>query len=75
MTEYKIEKNVPIPQPKTGGQFRGLPQVLRGMQIGDSVFERNIATARSASHKASNGSGLKFVVRKEGSGSRIWRVS
>ena len=80
MTEWKIEKNIPIPErlhsgglPKGSG-FKGL---LKDLEVGDSVFRKGWTSARAAAalYVARKCHGYSYVQRKEGDGVRIWRVS
>lgn len=73
MTDFTIEKNIPIPQPRKGGRER----VYRWeeMEVGDSVLVGCYETARLGQEWA-RWKMRRFVHRKQmdGSGWRVWRV-
>lgn len=70
MSEYKIEKGVPIPPLKTG-----LKDALLSMEVGDSFTysgERH-ATVRAMISKIKVDYDMEFVVRQLKTGYRVWR--
>lgn len=72
MSEYKIEKGVPIPPLKTG-----LKDALLSMDVGDSFAyaeERN-DTVRAMIARIKQEDDAEFVVRRTKTGYRVWRKS
>lgn len=70
MTEYHIEKNIPVPEDFTTGSWSADPLPL--MEIGDSVFapcdlsaSRNLTPKRFVS---------RLVTEHGERGVRIWRI-
>lgn len=82
MSEYKIEKNVPMPEIHSGkGIFRKYP--FRDMKVGDSFFVPKTALSDgsnsvryAASYFKIRHPGYDFTVRKveNPDGWRIWRT-
>lgn len=77
MTEYKIEKGVPLPE-RAGG-FRGaFMSAVRAMEVGDSLF----AAGKKGSNVSATGrvvgermkDGRKYTIRTVEGGVRIWRI-
>lgn len=71
---YIIEDSVPLP--KVRQRLGGFRSVLTQMSLGQSVFVDDL-TAKSVRYTASQmqkSTGLRFTVRNEGSGVRVWRV-
>ena len=70
MSEFKIEKGVPLPDIKLPRKWANL---LKQMVIGDSVLvgTRNDTTAFHMAAKALN---MKSVARAVEGGFRVWRV-
>jgi len=65
-----IEKNVPIPAPRSAG-FSG---VLRQMQIGDSVLLGKVKPGSIVS--LAQQAGVKVTQRKQDDGAiRVWRIA
>ena len=75
MTEFKIEKNIPMP-PLTSAK-NGLTATLRNMEIGDSTFVNVKTTAEISSSLAyvRNRYKFKFASRHMGGGIRLWRTA
>lgn len=71
MSEYVIEKDVPVPEVRRGAQ-RKYP--FPDMEVGDSICvgERRAAYA---AHEWGRKHGKKFAQRKNGDGLRIWRIA
>ena len=80
--QFAIEKNVPIPKNNQGGPIYPLAE----MEVGDSFFvppgsigrtgtPANKQRLRSASCQFGKKRGLKFRVRDEGHGWRVWRTA
>lgn len=69
VTEYKIEKNIPIPASRSKYPFNK-------MEIGESVFFEYVfgLKARSAADSYGRAHKKRFVSRKVESGLRVWRV-
>jgi len=83
MSEFKIEKNVPIPARRGGGPPNKYP--WRDMEVGDSFFVPANGKSRNALMRALTSStqskslardGLKFTARTdaEANGVRVWRI-
>jgi hypothetical protein len=73
MEAFVIDHNVPIPPARKGPEVK-FPFALLG--IGDSFFvpgERN--NVSNAAHQYAKRHGVKFTVRKQGDGIRVWRVA
>ena len=76
-SDFKIQKNVPIP-PRAGGRS-GSKYPFRQMEVGDSVFvEGKVSKVASAIQSTSKiNKGWKFESRKAdengASGVRVWR--
>lgn len=77
MTEYKIEKGVPLPA-RAGSVRGGLMSAVRAMEVGDSLF----AAGKKASNVSGTGrvvgqrmkDGRNYTVRTVKGGVRIWRI-
>lgn len=73
----KIEKNIPIPPIGAGGAIYKGKYPFGFMEIGDSFF----VDMPSASFSGFVGNArrmfpnMKFAQRKEGSGTRVWRIA
>jgi hypothetical protein len=70
-----IDKNVPIPA-ATRGPAPVFP--WRRMEVGDSFFVPDRANTNSLSCNAAalrKRYGLKFTVRRENGGVRVWRIA
>jgi len=71
MSDYKIDKNIPIPY------YEPYELPLREMQVGDSVefpekIRACVATRASSLRRVE---GLQFTLRKTGDGTcRVWRI-
>jgi len=73
--EYKIEKDVPVPNIASG---KGKQVPFAVMEIGDSVLVTNDSGVRAARASASWHSKVtdkRFITRTVDGGVRIWRVS
>lgn len=71
---YKVEKGIPIPEPK-GGRHRGeFAKVLASLTKGQSVHRAGITqTYAYVAAMRYIGKG-KYTVRQEDGGFRIWRT-
>ena len=72
ITEYKIEKEVPVP--KTSGKGRKPYYPWDDMEVGDSIFfadggRKHTQSAYQHGHRY----GKKFVTKSFEGGVRIWR--
>lgn len=74
MSKYKITKDVPIPTTAHSGR-QATKYPFPDMEIGDSFFA-NIPSQKLSSAAINYGKryGMRFTVRKEGDGSRVWRI-
>ena len=71
MSEFKIEKGVPIPKGRRHADFL---TALKALEVGDSVDVGDglpISSRRATAHNLSIRLGRKFSWRK----SRVWRVA
>jgi len=72
-----IEKGVPITDQRGVGKSTGRPAKYpwAAMEIGDS-FKAEVApdALRASASGYGKRNGARFIVRKDGSGSRAWRV-
>ena len=72
---YEIEKHVDMPSPVKRGRASRYP--FSKMEIGDSFFVEgkppNQLSSVAYNWSKRNNSNIKFVVKREGTGSRIWR--
>lgn len=73
MSDFKIEKGVPVP-PSRGGRRTVYP--WRDMEVGDSALIPGGDQARIGASVRTFGlsAGRKFVTRKVEGGVRVWRV-
>ena len=69
----KIEKNIPIPLPRTGAA-NGNASLARTMEVGDSVRCPTKKDAFSVRRAIYNCKGYKPVIRKQPDGALGWRV-
>lgn len=73
----KIDKGVPTPTTSAAGSKPLYP--WRSMDVGDSFYVEGVprGTIGSSANGAAAriGGGVRFTVRKEGVGVRVWRVS
>jgi TusA-related sulfurtransferase len=71
MTEYKIDKKIPIPETATRNNYP-----LREMKVGDSfeIPSDDMLRARSAASWYGKRNNAKYAIRKYGSAYRCWRV-
>jgi len=71
----KIDKGIPIPEPRKGGR-RGEKYPWREMSVGDSfLFDGDESSkATCAASSAGIRLGRKFTTRKTAEGYRIWRI-
>lgn len=77
---FKIEKNIPLPEHQRGRRNgSGKNQmILKSMEVGDSIFIKNgnqvkVANLFQVAAK-SLGTGMKIATRKVEGGVRVWRV-
>ena len=75
MSYYKIDKNVPVPEP---GGVRKTKFPFHNMVKGDSFYvsitDATPEAVRAAASKFKSG-GYVFTVRRDKTGCRCWRVS
>ena len=74
MSDFVIEKNVPVPPLNAARQIYPWPD----MAVGDSVFVADQTTTDNAAIGArvhGYRHQKKFAARREGSGVRIWRTA
>lgn len=71
--EIKIEKGIPIPAGSKGVHKYPFAQ----MEVGDSFFTpcENLPSLRVYARQVGKEKGLKFSVRQEEGGARVWRVA
>lgn len=71
MTQYKIEKGVPVPRE----HWHKYP--LRHMEVGDSIVlpKSESEKIRKASHMHGVRHNRKYVTRSTDEGIRLWRVA
>jgi hypothetical protein len=76
MSEFKIDKNVPMPATRSAGRHATFP--WRSMEIGDSFFVTpDQIPSKYVSRRAwaaSKLTGLKFITRRSDGGARVWRA-
>jgi len=70
----KIEKNVPMPQPKNVEVYP-----YKEMDVGDSFMVKGeskylLATVCNRNGKYGKKLGMRFTAKKMGNGVRVWRV-
>jgi hypothetical protein len=79
MSDYTIERGIPLPEKRKSGKGHGLARVLREMQPGESTLvkdrtQRNMATqACQAARSAADG--RTYALRATDDGVRVWRVT
>jgi len=66
----KIEKNIPLPRNKT----KPNKYPFSDMEIGDSFYTEG-ASVMSAACIHAKRKGGKFLCRKQGNGTRVWRTA
>lgn len=73
MSEYKIEKDIPLPSGR--GSSANYP--FGDMKLGESILvnDGKHKSAVSYAHRHAKDNGGKFATRKEGEGVRIWRLA
>lgn len=72
MTQYKIDKDVPLPSAAHGNAKYPFAQ----LKVGDSFFVEGLpSAARVAAYNSSKRLGITLVSRREGTGYRIWRAA
>lgn len=79
MSEFVIEKNVPIPE-NAGHKGNHSPYPFAGMEIGDSFFvpcekgRDHRVSAAAANYARRKHAGKKFSTRRTSTGVRCWRI-
>lgn len=81
MTNLVIEKGIPIPPPLSGrkqpSRYRPELVIVKRMDVADSVLvpdsQQSDVITRLAYYRKEYG--FRFVTRKEGDGTRIWRTA
>ena len=78
MTEFKIDKNVPLPD--DGKSVSSFLATLRQMEPADSVFypndkDQGRSVHASIAYLRKSNPDKKYVTRKVEGGRRIWRVA
>lgn len=73
---FKIDKDIPLPAHGHGGN-RHSKYPFAQMSVGDSFFAPATSKAvhAAATNFAKRNPGFKFTTRKEGDGTRIWRIA
>jgi len=71
----KIDKNIPIPRPRGGGNYKS-KYPWRYMEIGDSFFIETKSQKSAAAYARVVGPriGAKFATRSVPGGIRVWRI-
>lgn len=73
MEELRIEKGVPIKAFYEAGNT----ELLKKMEVGDSVFISNNSTTqqtRNRFYSIAKRIGIKVIIRKVEGGARMWRI-
>lgn len=76
MADFKIEKNIDLPPPKTNAT----KYPFRGMAVGDSIFVSSEDGSHGRAGNAAYNWGrrespqVKFATRRVDGGIRIWRI-
>ncbi len=71
MSQYKIEKNVPLPTEHGNTKYPFMQ-----MEVGDSFFADGIpSSARTAAYAHAKRYGITLVSKREANGYRIWRTA
>lgn len=75
MTDFVIEKNIPLPLPR--GKGSGIKAGLISMEVGDSVFFEGWTNARACGSVAGakKNSDRQYTTRKVDGGVRVWRTA
>lgn len=79
MSNYKIESGIPVSSCKIGGPRN--PNSLRGtirrLKVGESFYANCTKATANGTVQAvrAEDKSLRFAVRVEGTGHRIWRVA
>jgi hypothetical protein len=75
MKMYEIEKGIPVP---IDGEMRARKYPFATMEIGDSFYvgsEKTLAVVQSATYAAQKALQRSFRARREGEGTRVWRIA
>ena len=73
---YVIEKDIPIP-PATS-RYSGVLEVMRQMEVGDSILIGDMnasAVNGKIAYAKRAGIAAKFSIRKQEVGIRVWRIA
>lgn len=75
MSEFKIEKNIPVPCNKS--KRGGYKYPFNIMEVGDSFLVENRTMKKMSSivHYAQKSTGFKFMSRSGDGGVRVWRIA
>lgn len=73
MSEFEVEKGIPLPQPR---RKTGFVEALRQLQIGESILatRKSITAVSSAVRYATIGTTRKYTSRTVDGGVRVWRI-
>lgn len=70
-SEYKIEKNIPIPEGT--GHAQGLTAAVRRLEVGESLLVAE--NQRSTVHAAAKKAKIAVLTRTTGEKVRVWRTA
>jgi hypothetical protein len=76
MSEFKIEKDIPLP-PRKSSSGRTAKYPWRWMEVGDSFLVPGLERASQFSGRAGKTArtlGIKIATRKVDGGVRVWRI-
>lgn len=77
MSEYKIERKIPIPRRSNSVNEHSVKYPFRDMEIGDSIFfaKKGAAKAQNAAAAWGRKNNRTFTSRTVEGGVRIWRTA
>jgi len=68
----KVEKGVPVPKEP---RKRNVKYPWREMEVGDSFYtETSQPVVSSSAILAQKRTGMRFTTKREGTGTRVWRI-
>jgi hypothetical protein len=70
----RIEKGIPIPTSGAGGSGKGYAELVRRLEVGDSVLFQKSHQAHNAIRYV-GGSKQTHTCRKTPDGYRVWRIA
>lgn len=69
----EVEQGIPIPKKRSGRPGNGFPEIIKNLNIGDSVLATRSSDKRNC-YKYALKAGIKVTTRTHKDGCRIWRI-